>query len=79
MENIRPIESEIYFMLHCPAYQTHRETWLRQLSAPINFSDLSDQEKLKIALNNPENVKITANFLISALNVRSTRVNALPS
>ena len=66
-------------MLYCSVYQTLRETWFKDLSAPVHFFELSDSEKLRIALNNPENVKTTATFLISALNMRSTKINSMPS
>ena len=78
-EDVKPIESEVHFMLYCPVYQTLRETWFKDLSAPVHFFELLDSEKLRIALNNPENVKTTATFLISALNMRSTKINSMPS
>ena len=38
---------------------------------PVNFSQLSEEERLKIVLNKPENVKHTAQYLISIMDLRS--------
>ena len=49
--------------------------WLSKIKTPENFCDLLTAEKLKVVLNWPENVKLTAQFLIDAFNKRSKIVN----
>ena len=41
------------------------------MSLPANFESLSFQEKFKIVLNKPENIKPTAIFIFNAYNLRS--------
>ena len=72
------IENENHFLFHCPKYQIEREKWLNKMVIPPNFTDLSEVEKLRLVLNNPENVKLTAQFVISSFDVRSKVVNKLP-
>ena len=44
---------------------------MSRANIPENFYHLSLAERLKIVFNEPENVKITAQFIIDAYNVRS--------
>ena len=50
-------------------------SWLSKIKTPENFCDLPNAERLKIVLNCPENVKLTAQFLIDAFNKRSKLIN----
>ena len=72
------IENENHFLFQCPEYQTERENWLNKMVIPTNFIDLSEDEKLQLVLNNPENVKLTAQFVISSFDIRSKVLNKLP-
>ena len=65
------IESESYILFTCPIYNDLRQSWLNKLCIPVNFSQLSEEERLKIVLNKPENVKHTAQYLISIMDLRS--------
>ena len=65
------IESEVYVLFTCPIYNDLRHEWLSKLCIPDNFLQLSEQEKLKIVLNYPENVKQTAQYLIKLIDLRS--------
>ena len=51
--------------------QRNRNILKEQLCIPDNFQQLSEQEKLKTVLNNPENVKQTAQYLIKVMDLRS--------
>ena len=48
-----------------------RANWLRNLKLPENFAEEEASEKLKVVLNDPENVKPTGQFIIDAYNYRS--------
>ena len=67
----RLVESECHFILTCPAYHLLRQTWLARLRVPENFAELNDTEKLNIAINEIDNVKPTAQFIVDAFNLRS--------
>ena len=45
---------------------------------PPNFSELPEVEKFRLVLNNPENVKYTAQFVINIFDIRSKVVNKIP-
>ena len=71
----RSIENEIHFTFHCIAYHELRQSWLSKIKIPLNFDNLEVSNKLKIVLNNSENVKFTGQFLIDAFNLRSKLVH----
>ena len=64
------VESEIYVLFKCHKYNTLREAWLRKLTKPENFNDLPPNEKLNLILNKSENVKHTAQYLVSVMDLR---------
>ena len=47
-----------------------RQIWLNKLTKPENFSTLPSQDKFKIVLNEANNVKYTAQFLIDMMDLR---------
>ena len=65
------IEDEFHVIFYCSMYNNLRIAWLNKIVTPPNFFNLENNEKLKIVLNSPENVKATAQFLIDICNVRS--------
>jgi hypothetical protein len=65
------VETEFHFVFICSKYNTLRNSWLENLVKPENFVNLDEGSKLAIVLNLPENVKSTAQFIISAYNMRS--------
>ena len=66
-----PVESEIHFLFFCPTYTTERDLWLSKMTLPTNFIELPTNIKLKIVLNDPLNVKFTAQFITNSFNIRS--------
>lgn len=68
--NSGEIESECHVLFNCEKYNQLRQIWFSKLSKPEEFIDLSDQDKLKIAFNEPTNVKCTAQYLIDMLDLR---------
>ena len=66
-----PVESEIHFLFFCPTYTTERDLWLSKMTLPINFIELQANTKLKIVINDPLNVKFTAQFITNSFNIRS--------
>ena len=72
------IENENHFLFICPKYSQERETWLQKMVIPANFSQLPETEKFQLVLNNPENVKNTAQYVINIFEIRSKVVNKLP-
>ena len=48
-----------------------RISWLSKIQKPENFQNLPATQKLKIVLDSPLNVKITAQYLVDISNLRS--------
>ena len=69
------IETDFHFIFICSFYQNLRTTWLASLVKQDNFFDLSEGQKLSLILNQPENVKSTAQFVISAYHLRGKVIN----
>ena len=69
------IENECHFLFQCVAYQTERDIWYSRMVLPENFKELPLDNQLKVVLNEPLNLKHTANYVISAFNQRSKHVN----
>jgi hypothetical protein len=63
-------ESEYHVLFICEKYDHLRQIWFESLSKPENFNILPNQEKFKITLNDPNNVKYTAQYLIDMLDLR---------
>ena len=63
-------ESEYHVLFSCVKYHNLREVWLHKLTKPADFSTLPSHEKFKTVLNDPNNVKFTAQFLIDMLDLR---------
>ena len=68
-------ENEFHVIFQCTSYNNIRMSWLSKTKTPENFCNLANAERLKIVLNCPENVKLTAQFLIDAFNKRSKIIN----
>ena len=68
-------ESESHFLLFCPAYSNLRQTWLSKLELPEYFEFFSPDKKLCTLINDVNNVKQTAQFIIDAFNLRSKIIN----
>ena len=74
--NLEPqIETEVHFLFICSHYTALRDTWLESLIKPANFENLDEGSKLSIVLNDPDNVKKTAQFIINAYSLRSKLLN----
>ena len=56
-------------------YNSLREAWMEKLNIPENFRQLPKQDQLKLVLNKPENVKHTAQYLVSLMDLRSLKNN----
>ena len=69
------VEDEIHFLFDCNLYEKLRDDWLSQIVKPVDFFVMDPTNKLKIVLNEAKNVKVTAQFIIDAYNLRSTIVN----
>ena len=63
-------ESEYHVLYICQKYQNLRQLWLNKLTKPHNFDALPINEKFQIVLNNPVNVRYTAQYLINILDLR---------
>ena len=68
--NSGEIESELHVLFMCPKYENLREAWLTKLQKRDHFHHLSPQEKLKVVLNDPGNVRHTAQYLINLMDLR---------
>ena len=65
------IENEYHFIFECNRYKEIRDIWLSKLDLPSNFNNSQHCEKLQIVLNEQHNVKLTAQFILDAYNIRS--------
>ena len=65
------IECETHYLFSCTAYSDLRQTWLTSLEKPDNFDSLEIGQKLDIVLNMTYNIKLTANFILRAFDIRS--------
>ena len=72
------IECEQHYLFSCTAYSNLRQSWLSSLEKPDNFDNLDSGEKLNIVLNIGANIKMTANFILSAFDIRSRILSAQP-
>ena len=68
------IENEIYFLLHCNAYNDIRHDLENLIQSQNNSENWSDLEKFSFLVNNDMAVKSTAQFIIKAYNKRSTKI-----
>ena len=68
---IGEVEHEVHFLFNCNRYEDLRKLWLEKLTLTPDFCLLNVFQKLDIVLNHPENVKITAQYLINAYDLRS--------
>ena len=64
------IESEYHVMFICQKYHHLRQAWLSKISCPDQFSLLTPSNKFKVTLNDPDNVRITAKYLVSIMDLR---------
>ena len=69
------IENEAHFLFHCVAYKNEREIWFQKMTLPLNFISLDLQQKFKLVLNDPSNVKFTSQFILNSYNTRSKILN----
>ena len=65
------VGDEFHILFSCNMYNHLRFSWLNKIKKPENFLGMQPIEKLKVVLDSPENVKVTAQFLIDQCNVRS--------
>ena len=69
-------ESEQHVLFHCGMYDNLRQTWFSKLNVPFNFNDMTMKEKLKLVLNDANNVRPTAQFVLSLMDLRSLKNKA---
>ena len=65
------IESEFHVLFGCNKYLVLREAWLSKLVIPENFNQMDFCDKMGLALNNAENIKYTAKYLLDVMDLRS--------
>ena len=65
------IENEYHALFNCSVYYNLREAWLEKIDIPENFWELNPAEKLCLVLNEAQNVRHTAQFLVALLDLRS--------
>jgi hypothetical protein len=69
------IETEVHYLFSCSAYRNERDDWLRKMNLPPNFDQMTVEIKLRVVLNDPSNVKPTAQFIVKAYDIRSKILN----
>ena len=74
----KKIEDEFHFIFECKQYEHERFLWLNKLKKPVNFLQQTVDKKLEIILNEANNVKVTAQYIIYIFGSRSKVVNNLP-
>ena len=68
------VENEEHYIFYCKTYQDIRKIWLGKIKVPENFQQLVLSEKFRLIFEEPQNVKVTAKFLIDAYNLRSKEI-----
>ena len=63
-------ETEYHVLFICEKYSNLRQLWMDKITKPDNFDTMSRSDQFKIVLNEPSNVKYTAQFLIDLLDLR---------
>ena len=58
-------------------YDSLRQGWLNKLCIPENFHNLEQNEKLKMVLNEAKNVRHTAQYLVSVMDLRCLLARAV--
>ena len=64
------VESEFHVLFICHKYENLREAWFTKLTKPENFLQITPQDKLKLVLNEAENVRHTAQYLVAVMDLR---------
>ena len=65
------IESEEHFIFKCVKYSEIRQIWIDKLLKNEDFVNLDPSEKFKVIFDQPENIKLTAQFIINIFDLRS--------
>ena len=65
------IENEPHFLFSCDKYDILRANWFSKINKPENFFTLDEATKLNIVLNQQENCKPSAHFIVDAYGLRS--------
>ena len=65
------VEDEFHFIMECDRYTYERAGWLNSLTVAPNLQESDKETILKTVLNEPENIKSTAQFLINCFDIRS--------
>ena len=65
------IENEEHFIFYCSKYAKLRQTWIEQLLKSDQFLNLETPEKFKTIFDQPENIKLSAQFIINIYDLRS--------
>ena len=68
------VEDELHFLLICRRYDQARQNLFSHINDMHSFMDLSNEEKLKLLVNDSSLVKQTAKFLANSYEFRSTIV-----
>ena len=65
------IENESHFLFLCDKYDILRANWFSKINKTENFFTLDEATKLNIVLNQQENCKPSAHFIVDAYGLRS--------
>ena len=65
------IENEDHFIFQCTKYSEIRQIWIDKLKKNEDFLNLDPSEKFKTVFDQPENIEITAQFIIDIFDLRS--------
>ena len=68
------VENEEHYIFYCKIYHEIRQIWLGKVKIPVNFHMLSLSEKFKLIFEEPQNVKVTAQFIVDAYSLRSKAI-----
>ena len=69
--NSGEIETEYHLLFECQKYSDQREAWFAKMNIPQSFSNLPDKNQLQLVLNEPDNVRHTAQYLLKVVDSRS--------
>ena len=73
------VESEVHYLFFCSAYSAERDEWYSKMTLKNEFKEMTTVDKLKLVLNDPTYVKMTAKFIVKAYFTRSKLQNKIQS
>ena len=70
------VENESHFVFDCESYNETRSRWKNKLNIREDFNNMLPAEKLRAIFKTKDNIKITAQYIISCFDARSMKLTS---